>query len=177
VSISDPLAWLEGQAREWILAQRTEHRPRAEPILASACPFLEPFFGSDVLDRARCRAVPRIEDPPFLTEAVALGVPQTIDFTQMAGITFQDTILLSQAQPIANPIGLLFHELVHVVQYDALGVGEFARQYVLGFAAGGFDYFAIPLERTAFECQARFEANHQAVFSVLEEVRRCLATS
>jgi hypothetical protein len=140
----DVLAWLEGQVRDWILAQRAEHRPRAEPILAAACPFLEPFFGQGVLGRARCRTVPRIEDPPFLAVALAVGVPQTIDFTQMAGITFQDTVLLSQAQPIPNPIALLFHELVHVVQYDVLGVEEFARQYVRGFAAGGFDYYAIP---------------------------------
>lgn len=171
----DVLAWLEGQARDWILAQRAEHRPRAEPILAAACPVLEPFFGPEVLDRARCRAVPRIDDPPFLTEAGALGVPQTIDFPQMAGITFQDTILLSQAQPVTNPIGLLFHELVHVVQYDVLGVDEFAWRYVRGFAAAGFDYYAIPLERAAYECQARFEADPRAPFSVHDEVRRRLA--
>ena len=63
-----------------------------------------------------------------------------------------------------------------MVQYDVLGVDEFAQQYVRGFAAGGFDYFAIPLERAAFECQARFEANPGGVFPVSDEVRRRLAT-
>ncbi len=62
-----------------------------------------------------------------------------------------------------------------MIQYGVLGVDEFARQYVRGFATGGFDYFAIPLERAAFECQRRFEASSDAVFSVLEEVRGRLA--
>jgi hypothetical protein len=174
MSIPDPLAWLEGQAREWVLAQRAEHRPEAAPILPAECEALEPFFGADVLDRARCRAVPCIENPPFLAAARALGVPGTIDFTQMAGITFQDTILRSWARRFDNPMVLLFHELVHVVQYDVLGVDEFARQYVRGFAAGGFRYDAIPLERAAFECQARFEREPHAVFSVRDEIARHL---
>ncbi len=89
MSIQDPLAWLEGQAPEWILAQRAVYRPRAVPIPPAAHEILEPFFGQDVLDRTRCCAVARIEDPPLLAAAVGLRVPQTIDFTQMAGITFR----------------------------------------------------------------------------------------
>ena len=54
----------------------------------------------------------------------------------------------------------------HVVQDDVLGVEQFARQYVRGLAAGGFDYYAIPLERAAYECQARFELDPQEPFSV-----------
>jgi hypothetical protein len=31
--------------------------------------------------------------------------------------------------------------LVHVVQYDLLGVDEFMDQYVTGWAQNGFDYY------------------------------------
>jgi hypothetical protein len=172
----DVLAWLEGQARDWILAQRALYRPRAAETPAAARELLGSFFDQDVLDRARWCLVPQIDEPPFQAEALARGMPRKIDFGQMAGITFQDTVLISQAHLVGDdiPTALLLHELAHVVQYDLLGVEEFARQYVRGYAAADFDYFAIPLERVAFECQGRFEAAPQAVFSVRDEVTRHL---
>jgi hypothetical protein len=63
----------------------------------------------------------------------------------MAAITFIDTVVFHE--PIENR--LLFHEFVHVVQYDKLGLGEFAAKYVNGFLTGG-SYEAIPLERNAY---------------------------
>ena len=54
-------------------------------------------------------------------------------------------------------MAVVFHELVHVIQYELPGVDEFIRQYIIGFAAGNFDYYAIALERMAYEFQARFE--------------------
>jgi hypothetical protein len=171
----DVLAWLMAQAQAWILAQRAEHRPHSSPIAAAVLPLFTPFFGEDVLGRARFREVPSIENPPFLAAAVEAGVPAAIDFTQMSGITFQDTVLLSRARPHEDHAALLFHELVHVVQYDVLGVAEFTRQYVGGLAAGGFDYDAIPVEGMAFALQARFERDRQTVFAVLDEVRRHLS--
>jgi hypothetical protein len=108
-----------------------------------------------------------------MAAAAAHGI-RPIDFDRNDGITFQDTVLISQARTIPDPAALLFHELVHVVQYDVLGVDEFVRQYVRGYAAADFDYFAIPLERAAFECQQRFEAAPHAVFSVRDEVTRRL---
>ena len=46
----------------------------------------------------------------------------------MAGITFVNTILLSEAMlPSANLSPLLFHECVHVCQYDVLGVDAFVE--------------------------------------------------
>ena len=46
-------------------------------------------------------------------------------------------------------IGLLFHELVHIVQYHQLGIPSFARHYVQGLLTHRA-YEKIPLE-------ARFE--------------------
>jgi len=50
---------------------------------------------------------------------------------------------------------LLFHELVHVVQYEKLGLEGFAAKYVRGFLNGG-SYEGIPLEMNAYELDARF---------------------
>lgn len=99
-----------------------------------------------------------------------------LDFRAMAGITYDDTILLSDSRVAADvPIGLLFHELVHVVQYSILGVEEFARQYVLGWAENGFDYFRIPLEVQAYDLQRWFEQGQLQDTQIESLVRQGLA--
>lgn len=91
----------------------------------------------------------------------------------MAGITFVNTILLSEAMlPSANLSPLLFHECVHVCQYDVLGVDAFVEAYVSGWSANGFDYYAIPLERDAYALQSAFELSRTAPLDVEGEVVR-----
>jgi hypothetical protein len=85
----------------------------------------------------------------------------------MTAITFVDTVVSHEAFT-AN---LLFHELVHVVQYAKLGLKEFAAKYVRGFLNGG-SYEAIPLEMNAYELDARFAAAPQKAFSVVGEVQQ-----
>ena len=92
----------------------------------------------------------------------------------MAGLTFQDTFFVSQLRPIENLLALIFHELVHVVQYEILGVDEFVKQYVHGLADSGYDYFKIPAEIVAYDLQARFEAHQLAGVDVMEEIRQRL---
>ena len=92
----------------------------------------------------------------------------------MAGLTFQDTFFVSQLRPIENLLALIFHELVHVVQYEILGVDELVKQYVHGLADGGYDYFKIPAEIVAYDLQARFEAHQLAGVDVMEEIRQRL---
>ncbi len=48
------------------------------------------------------------------------------DFSLMAAITLVDTVV--SHEPFTDR--LLFHELVHVVQYEKLGLAEFAAKYV-----------------------------------------------
>ena len=64
--------------------------------------------------------------------------------------------------------GLLFHELVHSVQYRLLGVPRFSMLYVRGFLRTR-SYEAIPLERNARELEGRFSAG-RAPFDVESEV-------
>jgi len=99
-----------------------------------------------------------------------------MDLATAQGITFDDTVLLSERDGILHGprSGLLFHELVHVVQYKLLGVGEFIRRYVTGWAAAGFVYEAIPLERDAFDLQRRFQGAPRRGFPVHDAVARRL---
>jgi hypothetical protein len=55
------------------------------------------------------------------------------DFSLVAAITFVDTVV--SHEPFTER--LLFHKLVHVVQYEKLGLAEFAAKYISGFLNGG----------------------------------------
>jgi hypothetical protein len=59
---------------------------------------------------------------------------------------------------------------------DVLGVPAFAGRYVEGWAQSGFDYFAIPLERQAYELQNRFERGELRNPDVEGSVREALST-
>ena len=167
----------KGQA--WVLEQREMHRPGAARLDQNTRLSLSPFFRSEILDSARFAVVPLIENPGFYSELEAMGQSVPLDFTAMHGITFQDTVLLSEHHLQSNgwPRGLVFHELVHVVQYRCLGVADFVRRYLSGWAENGYEYVAIPLERDAYELQKRFEINPTQPFSVEEEVVRRLGIS
>lgn len=173
------LTFLIQKGEAWVRAQRNHHRPAARPLSDVEKGHFAPFFDPSTLDSARIQRVPGIENPDFYAELQAQGVPNPLDFTVMAGITFEDTILLSDRwmPPGASLAPLLFHELVHVVQYETLGVPMFVERYVQGWAQNGFQYAAIPLERDAYELQARFEAQPHRAFSVRAEVRHRLGLS
>lgn len=173
------LAFLIQKGEGWVRAQRNHHRPAARPLSDVEKAHFAPFFDPPTLEAARIKRVPAVENPDFYVELQAQGVLIPLDFTVMAGITFNDTILLAdQRKPPGSPLApLLFHELVHVVQYEILGVPVFVERYVQSWVQNGFQYAAIPLERDAYDLQARYEAQPHRAFSVRAEVRHRLGLS
>lgn len=176
MNVANLIAFFIEHGRQWIRVQRDAHRPTAQPIPEAPHRLFESFFRADLLAKARYKWVPIINNPLFFAKVRAMGLPDPIDFSQMSGITFNDTILLSQARQVPDTelLPLMFHELVHVVQYDVLGIDEFVDRYVKGWAENGFDYFSIPLERMASDLADRFASNPGAPFSVKDEVERHL---
>jgi hypothetical protein len=161
------VAFLIPNAQQWIASQRNAHRPHSNPLPATDADILQRYFRPTTLGRSRIRRVPQIENPPFYADLARAGIPMPLDFRQMSGIAFDDTVLISDSYRGTRPgISLLFHEMVHVAQYAFLGVSEFALQYVKGWAQNGFDYFAIPLEREAYILQRRFVEAPSVSFSV-----------
>jgi len=86
-------------------------------------------------------------------------------------LTFLDAVVSHEAFTDR----LLLRELVHVVQYEKLGLKEFAAKYVTGFLSGG-SYEAIPLEMNAHELDDRCAAATTKAFSVADEVQRWIDT-
>ncbi len=153
-----PVAWL-------IRHQRDRLRDRGTALTADAKAQLRPYFAATDLDRVRILETDRlpIPDLPFRRTARRIGL-EFLDRKQIAAITFDDVI--AAQQPLRPP--LLFHELVHVVQFRLLGVTAFARLYTRGFLATR-SYAQIPLERCARDLESRFETG-PSPFNVESEV-------
>ena len=169
------LNFLIENGTKWIVEQRDRHRPSAVELAAPCKDALKPYFRPETLEAVRVKEVFQIENPGFYNELQQAGQGIPLDFSRMAGITFVDTVLLSQlmSQP-APTLALIFHECVHVAQYQILGVDEFVRRYVEGWAANEYEYVSIPLEVDAYSLQGQFEASPNTPFSVEAEVARRL---
>jgi len=169
---ADEIRFLIEQGKAWIAAERAARHPHGQHLSDPLRHRFSPYFGAALLDRVCIQLVPAIPNPPFYAQLAASGQPIPLDFSQMAGITFIDTILVAQSKvtPAAwEP--LLFHECAHVVQYALLGLDRFVDQYVTGWAMNGRRYERIPLEAEAYQLQAAFTTKPDTAFSVEAAVK------
>jgi hypothetical protein len=169
--ISDEqVEWVIQRVAAYIDQQRQTYRRRALPLSQNQRAAMTSFFSASILESARVvvQAGERVSNPPFYAELVKMGFEagSLPDFAEMAAITYVDTVV-SHEQFADRP---LFHELVHVVQYEKLGLAEFTAKYVKGFLIDG-SYEAIPLEINAYELDARFAVAPTARYPVEVEVR------
>jgi hypothetical protein len=156
------------QVAEYISSGRLAYLNAAATIQVGHRAALTPFFPADLLTRTLVSVVVQpVENPSFYPTLRQMGFNNLPDFSKMAAITFVD-VVVSHVQ-IAS--ALLFHEMVHVVQYNKLGLSEFSRHYVEGFLRSG-SYERIPLEINAYQLEERFRANPYRQFSVEAEVRQ-----
>ncbi len=171
------VSYLAENAAHWIESQRAQHRLHADPLPDTTLAALSGFFAKETLDRTRIRHVASIDDPPFYREFEEAGESFPLDFKVWAAITFGDVILVNREQVPGPPShSVIFHEMVHVVQYDVLGIHEFARTYVTPFIQNRFNYMSIPLESVAFDLQGRFEEWSGDPFSAEAEIRSQIGT-
>jgi len=172
LSMQQLVSYLAENAGHWIESQRAQHRLHADLLPDTTRAALHGFFSDETLDRTRIRRVPLIENPPFYEEFEDAGEAIPLDFSIWAAITFGDVILVSDSQVPSPPShSVVFHEMVHVVQYDVLGIHEFARRYVTPFIQNRFNYMTIPFETMAFDLQGRFERGQDNPFSAESEIR------
>ena len=153
----------------YIENSREKYLPKAAPLTAEQRSQMEAFFPAEVLDAVRVLVLhgSRIQDPPFYTMARIMGIKNLPSFADTSAVTFIDVVVSHEE---FTP-GLLFHELVHAVQYAQLGTKEFSSRYVSGFLKAG-SYSENPLEKHAFELEQRFSVNSEESFSVADEVKR-----
>lgn len=148
-----PEAQIVTQAAAYIREQRNRLLGGARTLDPTRRATFEPYCNPLDLDRVRLIESPAVEIPvpAFYNFLRVAGVTDLPDFTHVTAITFDDLIVARE--PLKPRI--LLHELVHVAQYRILGVDRFAQLYVRGFLRSR-KYEDIPLERIAYELDARF---------------------
>jgi hypothetical protein len=165
--VSGPVSSLLARpVARYISAQRDHLEAAGTTIWGHSRARLADYFRPVDLDRVRIveRDPLQIRALPFTNTARRVGLDLP-DVSLVAAITF-DNIIASR-QPLTS--ALLFHELVHAVQFRLLGVSAFAFLYVRGLLEAG-RYDGIPLERCAVELDYRFEAE-RSPFDVEREVK------
>lgn len=136
--------------KKWIDQTLQDHINVATPVSESPFTRLKDHYPDVLLARARVVVVPRVPFPPV----TQLGLPEfrAMEMMSLAGVTYKDTFFVCNGQQRDS---LYFHELVHVVQWDRLGVDNFLLAYAVGLMQHGYEQS--PLEQMAFELQARFD--------------------
>lgn len=139
------------RVREWVDTTIAAHRESAVPVSRMGYARLGGLFPAPLLDRAG--AVTVAGDVPF-PPLSRLGLTELAAFEAMpiAGVTYRDLFFVRRGHLTES---LCCHELVHVVQWDRLGVDRFLLVYGLGLLQSG--YRDSPLEAMAYRLQADFD--------------------
>ncbi len=169
---ADQIVQVSALVAQYIAAQREKYATRAVPLSAQQKSVLGGFFSPHLLDSTGLLVLQgeRVANPDFYPMLEGIGFENLPNQSGMRAVTFSD-VVVSHEQ---FSEGLLFHELVHVEQYQQLGIPRFSELYVKGFLNSG-DYYGIPIEINAYFLGERFEQNPEGVFSVADEVRNWLA--
>ena len=159
--------------REWLLEQHDLHMPGARPLSNEERALLGRYFDQRILDIVHIAIVDHVSNPGFYSELSDLSISSLLDFSQAAGFTLMDCILICQYyQSLPSSWNsILFHEMVHVVQYDILGLEKLLDQYLASWVQTGYQYNGILFERQAFKLEDRFERN-EPPFSVRQIVEQ-----
>jgi hypothetical protein len=162
--ITQAVGLLAGHLRE----QRESHTRAAVPLTNIQKATMWPYFSALVLDRVRVVELKgeRIPNPPFYEQARALGFLNLPDWTHMDSLTLLDVILFNEKLTHRS----LFHGLVHVVQFELLGLERYCELFVRGFLSTKH-HFSVPLEAHTFSLESKFAANPADRFSVEDRVR------
>ena len=140
--------------REWIDQTLAEYESDTVSVAGLSFPRLSSMFPPDFLSRAKAVVVTgNVPFPPLSR----MGLSEFAHMEDMpaAGITFKDTYFLHHSDQSES---LHFHELVHVVQWERLGVDNFLLAYGAGLMQFGYENG--PFEKMAYSLQTEFERNN-----------------
>lgn len=172
---AEPAGLSESQMGEAVSLLSTYLREQGEYYMRLALPLTNlqkaamwPYFSAVVLDRVRVVELKgqRIQNPSFYEKARSLGFQNLPEWTHMDSITLGDVILFNEKLTERA----LFHGLVHVIQFELLGIERYSELFIRGFLSSKH-HFSVPLEAHAFSLESKFGANPADRFSVEDRVR------
>lgn len=158
------------RAHAWQDRQRLEHATASRSVAELGLPRLAEHFASTLLDAARVIAVEQVPTPPLEQWGLPGDVADAKTISDPAGLTLGDLIFVRRG--LETDESLVFHELVHVIQWRSLGSRAFLAMYGLLLLRQG--YHTHPLEETAYALQRRFDCGELHGIDVEPLVQRAL---
>ena len=153
--------------------QREKFLPSSHPLSEEQNRNLQSFFSAEILGRLRVvhahATGQKIPYPPFYEKVRAGGARVVPDAAHMTAMPFIDVAVFNR-QPTLRT---LFHTLVHVAQFEVVGV-ERVMGYFETLNASGL-WMVVPYEEQAYQLDARYTRDPHDTFSVEKEVREWAA--
>ncbi|UCH51160.1 MAG: hypothetical protein JSV54_09255 [Chloroflexota bacterium] len=159
----------------WIRQQRKIHLANARPLSSQEKSRLDGYFEKRILDKARLASVKKISNPEFYDDFKNSGITIPLDFSTAIGMALVDCIIIHKeiwADP-SSLISTIFHEMVHVVQFDILGLKKHIELYSDSLRQNNYQYNNVILERQAYNLSNKFDRG-KPPFSVSDAVREDL---
>lgn len=141
---------------EWMRLMNLQFDDLRRPCTAFKEPFAG-YFPESFLAQTHYVVVPQMPVPAyqFLEQH---GLTDLFN-RDVAGLTLNNTYYLLPS--VENNLRVHFHELVHVAQWQRLGVEGFVTRYLQELQAVGYD--KMPLERMAYDLDAQYAAGGPVV--------------
>ncbi|MBI4971464.1 MAG: hypothetical protein HZC17_06460 [Candidatus Omnitrophica bacterium] len=159
------LSWL---AQRWAKKQQKAFYHLGEPLSDIEKAAFLPYFSLDILERVRKVVLGKTHPLDILTK-IRLSMLKTVfRCRHLAGLTLINCVFLDRQSEASLPT--LFHELVHVLQYDVLSAEGFLKRYFKSWAHHKFQYHQIALERVAYSLTHHYVTFPDKPFSVEERV-------
>ena len=148
--------------------QREMYLHSSRPLSEELRQAMSPFFSAPLLEKVRIVTLDgaRISTPALFAEIRALGFTNLPDLTHMRSVTFEDVIVFQEAISLRQ----LFHGLVHVAQFEILGLRRYTELFIRAFIRTR-SYVTVPLETHALILESKYMADPTSPFSVEEKIR------
>ena len=139
--------------RQWIDETLEKYDSQAIEVSSIKSSRIQKALPMEILNRARVVIVDgKVPVPPLSSKMGLTGLAE-LESRSLDGITYKDTFFINSHHILTE--GLYFHELVHVVQWDQLGVDNFLLAYGAGILQKG--YRNCPLEEMAYSLRDEFD--------------------
>lgn len=150
---------------------RELYYPAAQPLTEEMISAVGRFFSPTLLSGARVVKLSacRLSNPSFYPEVKSKGFNNLPDFAHMTSVTFLDVVVFNEGITARN----LLHALVHVAQFEILGIERYVELFLRGFLRTK-SYSLVPMKAHAFALDGRYARNKSESFSVEEEVQQWL---
>lgn len=150
---------------QWLQFLRCRYRPLSRHLTTEEHQVLTPYFSTSLIDTVRVFEIEdfaKLDLPDSMRAFMEQQNEWPIPLFDIRGFTAIDTILVARLKLTADVslIDTLFQEMIHVAQFDCLGVEDFIQRYVQQWINGQYRNENIAMEITADTLQQRFRAGH-----------------